>query len=107
MPTLPELKFNHNWNGKLGCDHYTTIRLSNPTKYHPNARFQVCLKGKPLHVARVVQVRQIKPSQINDWIAYLDTGYDAQETRKIIQTMYKSLDLTLDWILLEKEKNGK
>lgn len=101
---LQYLDFSHNWNGKLGCNTYTTIRLSNPGKYHPGARFVIRLNKKPLHTAQVVAVRQITPFDINDWIAYLDTGYDAQETRNILMRMYKTLNMKLDWILLRALK---
>jgi hypothetical protein len=33
--------------------------------------------------------------QINDWIARLDTGYDAEKCKELLRTMYKNKGI--DW----------
>jgi len=85
-----ELEFTTNWNNKLNCQCFTTIRLHNPIKYCIGNRFNVLLKGQHKGYARLIAVTPIYLNQINEYIARLDTGYSADECRKIIQTMYKN-----------------
>ncbi len=101
------LKFSTNWNEKLFTDHFTTIRLYNPRKYSVGAKFDLYLKTIFMGEVEVIAHRQISVGKINDWIAYLDTGYDAAETQKILLTMYKNIDnfglnTSLSWVLLKK-----
>ena len=86
---METLDFSYNWNSKLRCRNFTTLRLRNDGKYHKGARFEVSMQGYPKGKAKVVDVKIIKLDQINEWIARLDTGYSAQETKDIIKKMYK------------------
>jgi len=110
------LNFHTNWNGKLTNGAFTTIRMWNPSRYAPGVIFDIRLTDKDGHVkinygeAAVVDIRKIKIHQINEFIARLDTGYSAEETRNILKTMYKNK--TIDWtnqdlalVLLIKVKN--
>lgn len=82
------LEFSTNWNQKLNCDAFTTIRI-----WHREI-------GKHVHVvpnkstgiepfdAVVVVCKQFSIGALTDGMSYIDTGYCADETRKIMQTMY-------------------
>jgi hypothetical protein len=87
---MNKLDFSYNWNNKLRCRTFTTIRLKNGKKYYPGACFEVCLQGYPKGKAKVVDVKTMKLKDISNWIAYLDTGYTALETMDIIKKMYKN-----------------
>lgn len=73
------IKFSHNWNGKLRCDYFTTIRRWTPEK---EAYYRSCV-GKPIEV-NLKGVRQnfselrsvvvMKYSEISFLIKILDTG---------------------------------
>lgn len=91
---MDKLNFSFNWNNKLACSFFTTIRLKNP-KYHVGAKFSACLKDKALKEVEVVAVKHLKLTEINDYIAGLDTGYDAVECRQLIKNMYKNK--VADW----------
>jgi hypothetical protein len=100
---LPFLDFNRNWNNKLFCDLFTTIRLSNE-KYQVGKKFQTRLvhnsKNRPPDVLQKVEIIDIKPlllSQISDWIAYLDTGHNAEYTREILKRMYSHKVQNIDY----------
>lgn len=85
---MEQLKFSYNWNNKLNCHYYTTIRLSSP-KYHKEQIIDVQLKGQHLHQGKIIEIRVIGIDQINEFIGGLDTGYGAEETKNILKKMYK------------------
>lgn len=91
---MKDLTFSTNWNKKLGCDAFTTLRMSN--KYEPGDAVRILLqkkKGDPPEVIGLGKVhgkRKIKITDINDFLAYVDTGYNAEETRGILHNMYKN-----------------
>jgi len=102
------LTFSTNWNSKLGCNAFTTIRISND--FHKvGETFEVKQKGRTIGKFKIVHKRQFKLEQLTDGMAYLDTGYNRQDTINIIKRIYSSKDydwttITLDYILLVKEK---
>lgn len=87
---MNELRFSYNWNGKLNCNSFTTIRLKNDQKYFVGQELNVYLGKSLFGFYKIQSVKIIKLNQINDWIAYLDTGYDAEKTKNIVKEMYKN-----------------
>ena len=88
---MDKLKFSYNWNNKLQCDVFTTIRLATG-KYKLNETYEVDLKGVHLCNATVIDVQVITIDQLKPWIAYLDTGYNLKETKEILYKMYPNAD---------------
>jgi hypothetical protein len=106
---LDNLNFSYNWNNKLQCKAYTTLRLFG-NKYHVGKRFNVTLNNQPMHVAEVIEIKKIRLQDINEYIAHIDTGYSTIECRDIITRMYRSVDFRtafLAFVLLKvvTEKN--
>jgi hypothetical protein len=103
---MENLPFTHNWNNTLDCDAYTTIRIFNPKKHFPGQNFNVTLNGRMIHQAVVLQVKQIRIVDVNEFIARLDTGYSAAECQTILRKMYgEKADLnTYGFMLLKKIK---
>ena len=69
------------------------------------------LNKKPLFTADIIAIKHFFLKDINDYVAALDTGYSAEECRKMIQTMYKASNI--DWntrllslVLFRKNKNS-
>lgn len=87
--------FSHNWNNKLQCNSFTSLRLWNEKKYVEGREFDICLNGMSRGTARLVSVKRLKIEQINEYIARLDTGYPARECREMLRTMYKKS--RIDW----------
>lgn len=79
------LKFSTNWNNKLDCKYFTTLRLS--PKWIDQKVLIVSFKNKA-RVAKIIDAKKIKLSQLNDWLCYLDTGYSKENTIKILGSMY-------------------
>ena len=86
---MDTISFSYNWNNKLQCKFFTTIRALNPFKYHVGVKHEVVLKGDWLGIAEVVSVKAIYGRDINEYISGLDTGYSVDETLKILSRMYK------------------
>jgi len=75
----PAITFVNNWNNKLNCDLFTTIRSSNPEKlkYYEskvNAEFTVILNNKHIGSARLLAVRDPILKDVDPLLLSLDTG---------------------------------
>lgn len=117
---MDEITFSNNWNHKLDCDCYTTIRLQDDRRFVVGCVYKIFFVKKTkngtektyLHDAAIGDIRTMTIDKINNFMAYIDTGYDAVQCRNIIQMMYKNSNL--DWnhqkisfILLKKVKPTK
>lgn len=105
---INRITFGYNWNGKLDCDYYTTIRLHNPKKWKVGDIKEVWLKqGKEweqLDSVEILAVKTFSLEKLTDWIAYLDTGYNRAHALKIFRNMYKQENPEMDFILCKKIK---
>jgi hypothetical protein len=107
---METINFSTNWNQKLTCNAFTTIRLHNPSKYQKGRTYEIRQKDSLVAYATAVDVRSFTIDQLNEWRALLDTGYSAAETRGILEKMYKKVDWAtqkLDVILLLKVKKWR
>lgn len=87
---MTELRFTHNWNNKLHCKAFTSIRLSN--RFKPGQEYKITLQKtkndiEPMGIAKVIAVKEFYLKDLNEFMAYLDTGYSVEETKKIIHRM--------------------
>ena len=96
---MNRLNFSTNWNGKLNCNCYTTIRKLSPG-YTVGKVFDVYLVDEFLHQANLVSKTIISINEITDPMAYVDTGYNAAETKGIFRKMYATIDLQTQPFLL-------
>ncbi|WP_299012027.1 hypothetical protein [uncultured Polaribacter sp.] len=87
------INFSANWNNKLDCMAFTTIRLRNSNKYQIGKEYKIILKKNFKKNARIEAIKTIYFNQINEFIAHLDTGYSAHETKNIIKKMYSKVNL--------------
>jgi hypothetical protein len=102
---LPVIRFSFNWNNKLNNKAFTTLRLHNPGKYKPGQRYQIELKGQPKGIATLQEKRTLRIADLNNFICFLDTGYNQTETIAILKRMYKGIDINamIDFCLLVYE----
>lgn len=107
------LEFEQNWNNKLNCNSFTTIRLHNPRKYCIDAVMSVYLKGIWKGDVKVLDVKTISLDQINNYISMLDMGLSPDKGKEVIRTMYKKYPgvnwqtQQIDLILLGYIKDSK
>jgi hypothetical protein len=87
---MDTLRFSTNWNHKLDCDCFTSIREYSKERFFPGREIQIELKGEAICKARVVLVRECYIDNLTELDCYLDTGYSKAETIRILETMYKN-----------------
>lgn len=107
MSLLDKLQFSYNWNGKLDCQCFTTLRLRNAIKFQVGNAFEIWLNDEDKGQAKIIDVKHLYLDQVSDWIALLDTGYNAEKCKEIIRTMYKNKNIDwskqqLAYVLLQK-----
>lgn len=103
---MDKLSFSYNWNNKLQCAVFTTIRLYNETKYRQGNHLEVFLKDEKLKNVIVVGNKKIMLKDINNYIGGIDTGYCGVKCREIIQKMYPKIDFNkqaLSFVLLKTD----
>lgn len=97
-------RFANNWNGKLSCSSFTTIRLYNESTYATDSIHEIFYKDLHVGRARVIDMKKLPIDRISDWIGFLDTGYSGAETQRILRTMYKKKEgeeLLLSFVLFK------
>jgi hypothetical protein len=107
---METIDFSTNWNNKLQCHAFTTIRLFNPNKYRVNSVYRIERNKHFLMQAAIIAIKPFMLHDLNDFMAYLDTGYNASECKLIIQRMYSKVDFSktqLSMILLVKVADAK
>lgn len=91
---MHETDFSYNWNGKLDCGSFTTLRLSS-SKYKIGEIHKISLKKKFIKNAIIAEVKELNIESINEFIARIDTGLSRQECIDMIKVMYKNSNI--DW----------
>ena len=86
------LRFSYNWNNKLDCKAFTTIRISD--RFKVGQEYDIQLREKIDYVskgaAKILEIREFKLEQMNEFVARIDTGYSEQECKDILTKMYKN-----------------
>ena len=91
----PIINFSWNWNGKLFCKCFTTIRIRNDYKYQVGNEFDIQLHGKDLGPGVIRSITHFTLDKLTANMSYLDTGYSINKCKQTILTMYKNKNL--DW----------
>jgi hypothetical protein len=102
-----DLKFSYNWNHKLDCDAFTTIRIFNKLKHVPGTPVAIKLKEEDKGTGVIKDVRTFMLDNMNSFMAYIDTGYPLDEAKQVILRMYSKVDFKttlLALILVAKDK---
>ena len=90
---MKAISFFYNWNNKLDCKAFTTLRLS--SNYEIGDKLEIILKKEPKGHGEIVDIKKLKLSDINEWVARIDTGYSQKECQDILIKMYKNKNV--DW----------
>ena len=81
------IRFSDGWNGKLKCKCFTTFRLAT-AKYQINKTYRIELKGQYIGTATIKGMRIMKLYQVNEFISFLDTGYEPGAFVNMMKRMY-------------------
>lgn len=94
-PIIEDMVFTKNWNNKLHCDCFSSIRS---VKIEVGQYRHIILHEpdkEPLNIgtAIILEVIERKFENLNDWVCYQDNGSNAENTRKYLTAVAKK-DLT-------------
>jgi len=90
------ISFSHNWNNKLSCDVFTTVRIENKGKYKPNQLYDIVLSSnsqkEPVSQgkARIMLIQPFLLDNVSEGIALIDTGLNKLKFIELVRTMYKN-----------------
>lgn len=88
------IEFADNYNNKLYCDIFTTIRLKSP-KYKVGELYRIQHKKKHHCVAQILQTITYKLNEIPTTLTLIDCGLDYIQTAQLIANLYTKLNI--DW----------
>lgn len=98
------LHFSQNWNNKLDCDVFTSIRIYDPSKHLIGEEYTITwTHGKEilsLENRVCIHMHTFVLASLTNGLALVDTGYDAKATVEIIRKMYKNKNFDVDKIIL-------
>ncbi len=89
---MREINFSENWNNKLNCTAFTTIRKAREKYYQLNHSYQINLNRKRIGKARLIKIRIITLHTVNEYVSRLDTGLSTDEFRKLMIELYPDTD---------------
>jgi hypothetical protein len=106
------INYNKNWNNKLDCEYYTTIRKYTDEKYqyyqeNLDREFEVFIDGKPYTKSKLFDLHTEKLEDIDSLTVMMDTGVpevplDAQ------RNLFKGFNMDLeDRVILLVFKNER
>lgn len=86
----PVINFSHNWNGKLYCKWFTTLRPHNPHAYIVGQRYDIRLEGRDIGPGTIRDIKLVTLAQITPYMAALDAGMGLAEFKALIYNWYKN-----------------
>lgn len=99
------IRFTYNWNNKLSCKVFSTLRLQNWIE--EGKKYSIFLKDVYQFDAECVRKTYYLLNELPEELCWLDTGYNGTETKKILKKMYPNADWTREMLILHlfvKEK---
>ncbi len=96
---MEQIRFSTNWNNKLECLHYSTMRIGS-FKYHVGKDYDIVLQKEHLHIAQIKEIRIRMLWEFDDIDFYLDTGYNKEDSIKMFLEMYPKNDFSKDRIFM-------
>jgi hypothetical protein len=105
---MKTINFNLNWNAKLYCNCFTTIRPFNEEKFQLHENYQIRLNGVDMGEVELVYMVHFKLDQLKDSMSLLDMGYLAKYGKQILADLYPELqnigEETFTYMVLERIK---
>lgn len=104
----PKIKFSHNWNNKLQCEIFTTIRTSKSIQYYLDnllRDFDIILNNKKFGEAILINVDNRKFMECDEYLTLLDTGVvNIPERYKLFEKF--GIKMKTDIIILKFKRVG-
>lgn len=96
---LKEVHFSHNWNNKLNCDSFSTIRLRNDNKYVLLDLYKVFLKREVTNkevdfsIVRLQSISHFYLHKVTPGITFIDANLPVIDFIELIKKMYKNKNI--------------
>lgn len=106
---MEQINFSENWNNKLNCNCFTTVRLKNNGKYIVGETY-VIIFGKINFTADIVYIKHFLLKDVDNWISLIDTGLLSAQFTNVVKKMYPNINFDLQQlsiILLRRKKPVK
>lgn len=97
--SIKTLHFSYNWNNKLGCKSFSTVRVSNPKKYQLIELYEITLAGKKdepvksLGIARLQAITNFYLHQVTAGMSFLDANLSRIDFMQLVEKMYKNKNI--------------
>ncbi len=89
---MKTLNFNFNWNNKLSCDYFTTIRISD--YFNVGDEVLIQLNKQSIDSGIISEKICTRIEKLTELVSRIDTGYNREQTIGIIKKMYPGIT---DW----------
>lgn len=90
---LRQLRFNRNWNNKLNCEFFTTIRQ---VSFDKEERVEVFLKNEPYCEAECIECKPARLGSLPPYLIVLDTGLYEDQARKTLNSLCGTARMNYD-----------
>lgn len=103
---LKQLNFSSNWNNKLDCQSFSTVRLKNEKKYQLLDLYEVTLKRKvtdqnvSLGIVRLQVIHNFYLHRVTPAISFLDANLSVIDFQQLVKTIYKNKGIDFNKTLL-------
>jgi len=98
------INFNANYNNKLNCICFSTIRIADVNKYRLNEKYSICLDKGFLFNAKLVSIENTTLKLLTERDCLLDANLTKQEFMKLINELYPNQDKSFYTILTFKKQ---
>ena len=100
------INFFQNWNNKLSCDYFTTIR-PDWDYYKKGEIYTIVLNKIFQYEGQILEIRRFYLKDLNQYMSFLDAGLSPELLRAQIVKMYPKKDFKvelLNILLIKKMK---
>lgn len=103
IQVIKKLKFSQNWNNKLSCNSFSTVRLWNSKKYQLIDVYQIILQRSvtgqfvDFGYARLQSISSFFLDKVSPAVTFLDANLDTIEFIQLIKIMYKNKNINWNY----------
>lgn len=101
---MENIVFSQNWNNKLLCGAFTTVRMENPDRYRWGGEYTVVMGRHQLGSAKIVMLKTLYYKDLTEGMSMVDTGRPLPYLLKLLDSFYPSANWSVDrlnWMVLE------